>query len=146
MSISNGAVAGYTLGNGITHKTTQNLRGLPGVWRDAGVVQDAYAYDANGNTLSITDQQEGISSRTMGYDALDRLTAANGPWGAGSFGYDALDNIRTSTIGSRSLVHAYDATGWSASPAARTSASATTPTATSRSAARRPSVLTSATA
>jgi YD repeat-containing protein len=104
----NGAIDGYTLGNGITHKTTQNLRGLPGVWRDAGVVQDAYAYDANGNTLSITDQQEGVNSRTMGYDGLDRLTTANGPWGTGIFGYDALDNIRSSTIGTRSLVHGYD--------------------------------------
>jgi hypothetical protein len=45
----NGAIAGYTLLNGIVHTSTQNTRGLPALWRDAGVVQDAYAFDANAN-------------------------------------------------------------------------------------------------
>jgi RHS repeat-associated protein len=101
----NGAIAGYTLLNGIVHTSTQNTRGLPALWRDAGVVQDLYAFDANGNVSAITDQQEGLSSRSLGYDGLDRLTAASGIWGAGSFGYDALDNLRTSTVGARSLNH-----------------------------------------
>ena len=39
----------------------------------------------------------------LAYDALDRLTTANGLWGAGRFTYDVLDNIRTSVIGARSL-------------------------------------------
>jgi hypothetical protein len=76
----NGAIAGYTLANGIAHSTTQTARGLPSQWRDAGVVQDLYGYDANANVTGITDQQEGLSSRAMGYDGLDRLTAANGIW------------------------------------------------------------------
>ena len=105
----NGAIAGYTLGNGVVHSTTQNARGLPLVWRDAGVVQDLYAFDANGNVASITDQQEGLTHRSLGYDGLDRLTAASGIWGAGSFGYDGLDNLRTSTLGSRSTVATIDA-------------------------------------
>jgi RHS repeat-associated protein len=104
----NGAIAGYTLANGIAHSTTQTARGLPAQWRDAGVVQDAYGYDQNGNTTSITDQQEGVNHRGLGYDGLDRLTVANGPWGAGSYSYDGLDNIRTSVIGARSLSHGYD--------------------------------------
>jgi RHS repeat-associated protein len=102
-------IGGYTLANGIAHSSTQNTRGLPAQWRDAGVVQDAYGYDANANVTAITDQQEGISSRSMGYDGLDRLTAANGIWGAGSFGYDALDNLRTSTVGGRTAVADIDA-------------------------------------
>jgi RHS repeat-associated protein len=105
----NGAIAGYTLANGIVHSTTQNTRGLPLVWRDAGVVQDLYAFDANANVGSITDQQEGLTNRSLGYDGLDRLSSAAGTWGAGSFGYDALDNLRTSTIGARSLNHNIDA-------------------------------------
>ena len=44
----------------------------------------------------------------MGYDGLDRLSAANGIWGSGAFGYDPLDNLRTSTVGSRSAVAAID--------------------------------------
>ena len=92
----NGAVAGYTLGNGVVHTTTQNTRGLPYRNSDAGILQDRYEYDPNGNIGAITDEQEGVSSRAMGYDGLDRLTAANSPgvWGNASYGYDALDNIR----------------------------------------------------
>lgn len=105
----NGAVAGYALANGVVHSVVQNTRGLPQTWREAGVVQDIYAYDANGNVTAITDQQEGVASRSLGYDALDRLTAANGIWGAGSYTYDALDNLRASTVGGRVLSHNIDA-------------------------------------
>lgn len=107
----NGAVAGYTLANGIVHSLTQNTRGLPLVNRDAGVLQDQYGYDANGNVAAITDQQEGIASRSLGYDGLDRLTAANSPgvWGAATYGYDQLGNLRSSVVGGRSAVHTYGA-------------------------------------
>ena len=107
----NGAVAGYTLGNGIAHSLTQNVRGLPYRNADAGVMQDRYDYDANANLAAITDEQEGVSSRGMAYDGLDRLTVANAPgvWGNASYGYDALDNIRTSVVGGRSSTHNYDA-------------------------------------
>ena len=100
----NGAVASYTLANGINHSLTQNTRGLPLVNRDAGVMQDLYAFDANGNVTGITDQQEGVFSRSMGYDDLDRLTAANAPnvWGSASYAYDPVDNLRATTVGVRS--------------------------------------------
>ena len=103
-----GQVAGYSAANGVAHGVIQNLRGLPAWWQHTGVVNDSYSYDANGNATAITDQHEGVSSRAMGYDGLDRLTAANGIWGTGSFGYDALDNIRSSTLGSRTLSHNVD--------------------------------------
>jgi RHS repeat-associated protein len=56
----------------------------------------------------------------MGYDGLDRLTAANGVWGTGSYTYDALDNLRSSNLGGRQLTMQVDAatnrlnavTGW----------------------------------
>jgi RHS repeat-associated protein len=105
----NGALASYTLGNGITHTTTQNLRGLPETWADSGVAQDRYWYDQNGNPTYIQDQHQGVNNRSLGYDGLDRLITANGPWGSGQYTYDALDNIRASTVGGRSLSHNYDA-------------------------------------
>ncbi|MBL8279602.1 MAG: RHS repeat protein [Pelomonas sp.] len=100
----NGAVAGYTLGNAIVHSLTQNTRGLPLVNRDAGVMQDQYAYDANGNVTGITDQQEGVFSRAMTYDDLDRLATANaaGVWGNASYAYDTVDNLRRANVGTRS--------------------------------------------
>ena len=105
----NGQVARYTLANGTVHTLTQNVRGLPSVNADAGVLQDQYAYDANGNIASIADQQESISTRSMSYDGLDRLRVANAPalWGAASYTYDALDNILTSQVGSRNSAHSY---------------------------------------
>ena len=101
----NGAVAGYLLNNGVSYSMTPNLRGLPEVSRDMGVVWDQTAYDANGNVASITDLQEGITNRNMGYDGLDRLKVANGSWGAGLFDYDAQDNLRASIVGGRTLSH-----------------------------------------
>ncbi len=105
----NGAVASYTLNNGTTHSLTQNVRGLPWVSQDSGVVHDRTSYDANGNVAAIEDLQENVSTRSMGYDGLDRLTAANGSWGAGIYTYDTLDNLRSSTVGGRSLTHNIDA-------------------------------------
>lgn len=107
----NGGVASYTLGNGIVHTLTQNVRGLARVIRDVGVMQDQYDYDANGNVSSITDLQEsGFFNRTMVYDGLDRLKSANAPgvWGAASYTYDAVDNITSAIVGSRSSTLGYD--------------------------------------
>ena len=105
----NGQVAAYTAGNGIAFQTEQNLRGLPSLWQHAGVMQDRYAYDRNGNVTAITDELMGQTRSMPWYDGLDRLRQANGPWGAGSFTYDALDNMTTSTVGGRNVVHRHDA-------------------------------------
>lgn len=108
----NGAIAGFTYGNGKIHALTQNDRKLPQLASDTGVVQDSYTYDANGNVKAITDQLPGNrASRTMDYDGLDRLKGATAPgmWGSASYSYDTLDNITNSTIGSRISTYAYDA-------------------------------------
>ncbi|MFZ6646017.1 RHS repeat domain-containing protein [Undibacterium sp. TJN25] len=106
----NGAIAGFTYGNGITHTLTQNTRGLPQMSKDTTVLQDLYSYDANANVASITDQQENITNRTMGYDNLDRLTSVSAPnvWSNATYAYDVLDNLTGSTIGSRSNLYSYD--------------------------------------
>ncbi|HLO95775.1 MAG TPA: hypothetical protein VK195_15795, partial [Burkholderiaceae bacterium] len=110
----NGAVAGYTLGNGIVHSQTQNVRGLPLLNSDGSILSDQYSYDANGNVTGISDQRvsptDGSASRTMTYDDLDRLITAqaSGTWGAASYGYDPVDNIRSATVGSRSSTLNYD--------------------------------------
>lgn len=109
----NGGVARYTLANGTVHTQTQNDRGLPLRNADAGVTADRYSYDANGNITAITDEQQGISTRSMAgptdYDGLDRLknVSAPGMWGNAAYTYDALDNIRTSVVGSRNSIHNY---------------------------------------
>lgn len=106
----NGALASYTATNGVAFDVTQNTRRLPKTWRHAGVVQDGYAYDADGNVVGIADLQENVSSRTMSYDGLDRLTGAAGIWGTARYEYDGLDNLVSSQVGGRSLAHTIDRT------------------------------------
>lgn len=97
----NGALKGFTYGNGIQRTVTLNDRQLPAQVRDAlgttARYDDSFGYDVNGNPTSITDAlgQPG-GTRTMAYDALDRLTYANivGS-GVATWTYDVLDNIRT---------------------------------------------------
>jgi RHS repeat-associated protein len=108
----NGAIASFTYGNGIAHSLTQNVRGLPRQSTDAGVLNDVYDYDANGNVTAITDSQEGVSTRSMGYDDLDRLVSVSSPYGMfgnASYGYDGLDNLVSTTVtagnGARTSTH-----------------------------------------
>ena len=110
----NGAIKTFSYGNGIVHTLTQNSRGLPDRSTDAGVVNDTYVFDANGNLGSITDSQDS-ASRTMAYDGLDRLSGVYAPavWGSAYFGYDALDNLVSSNFSggagvARAMVHNYD--------------------------------------
>jgi RHS repeat-associated protein len=110
----NGAISSFSYGNGISHSLAQNLRGLPNVSIDVGVLQDVYSYDPNANVSSITDTLNNATTRSMSYDNLDRLltTVAPNLWGTATYSYDVLDNLRTSNVGngtaSRSSTHLYD--------------------------------------
>ena len=81
------------------------------------MLQDQYAYDANGNVTGITDQQEAVFNRTLGYDDLDRLTSANAPsvWGSATYAYDPVDNLRAATVGTRATVMNFGSTNQLAS-------------------------------
>jgi RHS repeat-associated protein len=108
----NGAVNGYALANGIARSSILNLRGLPDTLQEAGVLKDKYTYDANGNITAITDQHEGVFSRTMSYDDLDRLQTASAPsvWGSATYKYDTLDNLRVANVGARSTTINFSST------------------------------------
>ncbi len=96
----NGAIAGFTYANGIVHTMMQNARGLPHQVNDSGVLHDVYTYDENANVVGIADMQQGLGTRTMAYDALDRLyeVSAPGLWGKVTYGNDALDNITSTAL------------------------------------------------
>jgi RHS repeat-associated protein len=107
----NGAIKQFSYGNGILHTLSQYVRGLPAVSQDGSVLKDSYAYDKNGNVSSITDQAEGVTTRSMEYDLLNRLKRVYAPalWGDAWYNYDALDNLVTSQVTggakARSLTH-----------------------------------------
>ncbi len=111
---ANGALAGFTYGNGIAHTMVQNARGLPERSRDANaagaVHDDSYDYDAGGNVVAISDGLPGApGNRDMSYDGLDRLRNVTAPsFGNALYEYDALDNLRRARVGSRDRTHYFD--------------------------------------
>jgi RHS repeat-associated protein len=128
----NGAIAGFTYGNGIVHSMTQNARQLPARSLDSygnggnttKVLDDSFSYDANGNVLSLTDASSaptadnrswGVLAGTV-YDGLDRLVSvrSTNQWGAltgnynALYSYDPLDNLRSNRLGASVLTYGYN--------------------------------------
>ncbi|MSQ60355.1 MAG: hypothetical protein EXR36_12115 [Betaproteobacteria bacterium] len=66
------------------------------------------AYDPAGNVTAISNPPDTSYNRGLVYDATDRLTGVNGPWGAGSIGYDPRGNITNQSFWAFSLTYAYD--------------------------------------
>ncbi len=48
-------------------------------------------------------------NQSFGYDLLDRIDAANGVWGGGTFQYDANGNRQRMSVGPNTTSYAYDA-------------------------------------
>lgn len=108
----NGAISGFTYGNGIVHTMMQNARQLPERSRDGGALDDSYDYDQNGNVLAISDGLPGgRGNRDMSYDGLNRLTATVSPMFAEGtlYSYDALDNLTRVKAPGRDHLYSYDA-------------------------------------
>jgi RHS repeat-associated protein len=64
----------------------------------------SYAYDANGNRLSLTTSGGTVNGT---YDAQDHLLQ----YGTTSFDYDAAGQLTTKTVGGQTTTYAYDETG-----------------------------------
>ncbi|WP_411360005.1 RHS repeat-associated core domain-containing protein [Pseudidiomarina sp. YC-516-91] len=110
---ANGIVRGYDTPNWLTLWQTldaqQRLKKREVLGGGVHVVELSYTYDANHNIQSIIDGVNGTHSVTgLSYDGLDRLVAATGHWGHGSFSYDSNGNIVTRQLGSASDTYHYD--------------------------------------
>jgi YD repeat-containing protein len=66
-----------------------------------------YGYDDIGNVETITDAIDPLSTRSLGYDGINRLATADGSWGTGTFTYDHQGNIETMDIGSSAKDYSY---------------------------------------
>ena len=90
-----GPVTGQTYGNGIveTRSYDQDYRLTKLASAGTAAVQSlSYSYDADNNISSIADGVTPGNGQNLGYDALSRLTSANGGYGALGYGYDANGN------------------------------------------------------
>src|SRR3989441_12739344 len=64
----------------------------PDALAQATTIQNlTYGYDNKGNVTTITDTING--NQTFGYDELDRLTSATGPYGSHTYSYNEIGNL-----------------------------------------------------
>src|SRR3990172_1662708 len=68
-----------------------------------------YFYDGVSNVTGVIDHIDSANNYTMQYDGLDRLTAADGPWGVGSFTYDSVGNRTSKDIAGENVNYSYGA-------------------------------------
>ncbi len=110
----NGEVSGFLYGNGAVYVAEQNARQLVSNFTyglgGAPQLSEDLAYDKTGNVTAVTDLAGGPRTKSFGYDALDRLTAASatGLWGTQAFTYDAINNLRTLRTGTLTSIYHYD--------------------------------------
>jgi RHS repeat-associated protein len=84
-----GGVSAVTYGNGITSTITYDTQYRLATLATGTFQNLTYGYDYNGNITGISP------GKTYTYDALDRLWAANGPWGSLGWTYDGVGNRLT---------------------------------------------------
>jgi YD repeat-containing protein len=81
------------------------------------VVDLRYGYDPAGNVTMIQDGRT-ATTRSMGYDGLERLSSATGPWGSISYAHDSLGNRTRKTVNGVTTTYSYDGgnrlAGWAA--------------------------------
>jgi uncharacterized protein RhaS with RHS repeats len=108
---ASGQISQINYANGTTSNYGQNSRLWPSYFQTTGAARthlsSTYGYDGLGNLTSITDGVDGSYYRTLGYDALNRLSSASGPWGSGMLTYDGAGNLRSQTIGPNRLSYVY---------------------------------------
>lgn len=109
---SSGQVSNLSYANGATAAITFNSRYWPATYqvtKGVALVSRSYGYDVGGNQTTVTDSTDSTGNRTFGYDAIDRLTSASGPWGTGTLGYDGDGDLTSQVLGTYSLTYGYDA-------------------------------------
>jgi YD repeat-containing protein len=96
-TVAVGKVKTLTLGNGVATNYTyrpdnQRLLGLVTMKSTQTIQNLGYSYDATGNILGISDAVYGVTQNFQ-YDELNRLTQAEGPYGAQAYQYDSVGNL-----------------------------------------------------
>jgi RHS repeat-associated protein len=104
-----GGMSALTYGNGIGRTVGYDLQYRISSIQSGSVQNLTYGPDANGNILTWNNLLDPSKNKTLGYDALDRLESATGPWGSLSWTYDGVGNRFTQTAAEGSSTYTYQA-------------------------------------
>jgi RHS repeat-associated protein len=72
-------------------------------------VNNTMTYDVTGNLETVSDSVDPGYNRNFTYDAINRLTTINGPWGTGLVQYNGAGDITSYRVGSDTKTYGYDA-------------------------------------
>lgn len=93
-----GPASRWQLGNGVAVARDYDLDyRIAGIQAGATLLDLAYYYDPRNNLEAIQNLQDAARSQSFDYDALSRLTAAQGTYGTLGWTYDAVGNRLTET-------------------------------------------------
>ncbi|MET0000115.1 MAG: HYR domain-containing protein [Candidatus Thiodiazotropha lotti] len=109
---ANGQMASMQYANGTTTRTTLNQRQLvetirSGLGAGSEIVDFLFGYDDAANLTSVQDGVRPHNNLILDYDALERLTIANGPWGDGTYSYTPHGDIQRTTLGDEIVTRYY---------------------------------------
>jgi YD repeat-containing protein len=107
-----GQISGMIQGNGIRTSISFDTNCRPKTIAAPNVMNMEYLYDWCDNVLSITDYIRPANNITMGasgYDRLNRLIGAAGPWGTLGFTYFYNGNRESMTTNSTKTSYSYNA-------------------------------------
>lgn len=102
-----GPVTSLTYGNGLTETRHYDQAYRLTSLSVPGILDWSLANDADDDIISITDNLNPGNSQAFGYDPLNRLTAADGTYGALTYGYDADGNRTTSSLDGTPTAYGY---------------------------------------
>ncbi|MGH9892313.1 MAG: RHS domain-containing protein, partial [bacterium] len=87
-----GPITGLSFGNGVPMNRQLDLDYRLAANIHQGVLEQGFSFDAADNISVIDDDLEMHRNQSFAYDALDRLTGAQGVYGRHGYGYDAGGN------------------------------------------------------
>jgi RHS repeat-associated protein len=105
-----GALTSLAYGNGLdlSAQYDEDYQPSARLVEGAATVQDlSYTLDADGNITAIGDLVTATRSQVFQYDALQRLSFANGLYGQLGYSYDAVGNRLSQTGGTTNLAQSY---------------------------------------
>jgi RHS repeat-associated protein len=95
-----GGATGMDTGAGGAVDNRFDASGRLSVANPGAQTERTYGYDANGNIVSFQVKNEPWKNRTYTYDALNRLTVAQGKYNTETYAYDRVGNRGSRTVNS----------------------------------------------